>query len=150
MRTKGRLVPFTSEHFDMLAGHVQPIIDLSLLAYANLSTWLAMGPGFSLFVGEEIVGAAGIVSAGRGVGEAWGIFSPEQAKRNVRQVLTLGRAGLKALVQQMALHRVETVCPANDKTAMLWLRALGFHQESLMHQYGADKSDYYKYVYLEG
>jgi len=148
MRT--RLEPFVVEHFDMLAGHVAPIMDLNLLAYANLSTWLTMGTGFSLFVGEDIIGSAGIVPASRGIGEAWGIFNPAQAKAHAKQVVVTARAGMKALVKQMALHRIETVCPATDDTAKAWLVVLGFKPESLMRWYGPDKSDYYKFVYLVG
>lgn len=100
-----------------------------------------------VLVGErgKALACGGILKLKPGVGELWGRFStalpvgaPSRLWAEAFHLIDL------ELARQLAgtFHRVQIAVPLDFEPGLRFARRLKFHQEGILRQYGADRSDY--------
>jgi RimJ/RimL family protein N-acetyltransferase len=125
------IVPFEPEHLDLLdIQDVDPGVGMT----PREALRGVQGPAYTMFIGDEIVGCAGIIPIFPKTGEAWALFS-DGANRKHGVSATLAMA--KCLARLMKKYqRVQATVFADFPVGRRWVEALGFEYEGCLRKYG--------------
>jgi len=105
------------------------------------------GPAFTGLIDGVPLAAAGLVIIWPGVATGWAFTSAMVPKYRLSFHRTI-KQYLDMLVRERNLHRVQVEIPVSHTVSREWVKRLGFHEEGIMRQFGADKSDYVRSVRL--
>ncbi len=142
-----RIVPFEAYHLLKIKDRDGIELDRADEARQALAKESA-GPAWTAIAGNVYLGAAGIGILWPGVGEAWANLAPEIANHRLWFHRTVKRC-FRDLVRAFNLHRVQATVRADSSRNCAWLVALGFVAGPRLRKYGADKSDYLLYAWVE-
>ena len=104
----------------------------------------AAGPGFTVLMDGEPVGAAGMCLYWAGVGEAWTMFLPELKEHRIWLTRTTKRV-LNDVTKALNLHRVQIAVRADQEINKCWALVLGFSNPLPLPKYGPDGADFVMY-----
>ena len=99
---------------------------------------------WSGFVGETLVGFAGLIPLWSGVAECWALFSthlPRHKLAAVRAILAFLDA-----VQPARFHRIQAVVASGYEPGHRLAEVLGFRKEGLRLGYGKQAQDFWRYA----
>lgn len=91
------------------------------------------GGGFSAFVDDRVIAAAGIVQFWGGRAQVWALMTPQMRER----ALIIHRA-VSRYMRAYACDRLECVIDPTFLASVTWAKRLGFTYESTMPKYGID------------
>ena len=101
------------------------------------------GQAFTGFLGDDIVGCAGIDMFWKGMGEVWAMFrNMEHGHSSIRVI----RNGLDVLIGQNNLHRAQCHIRCDFPKAVKLVEFLGFEREGILKKYTHDRVDCYVYA----
>lgn len=86
----------------------------------------------------------------RGVADCFACVDRRRASGHGRTIAKMARVAIDQSMIQYQLHRVQATAQANDRQALVWLRALGFKVESVMRKAASDGSDMIMTTRLRG
>lgn len=109
---------------------------------------LSRGPAYTIWCKEGVLACAGVLPLHRGVGEAWTLSSPliELYPKSTHKIV---KDYLEGIILGLKLHRVQALVDARFKRSLRWMEALGFHEEGVLHNYGADKQDFVVFAWVK-
>lgn len=107
----------------------------------------SMGPSFTCFRGEELLGVGGLRVFWEGVAEAWLLLSPS-VNGSAVGLLRAIRSKFGELVNSFGLWRVQASVKTDNLQGVRIMRWLGFASEGVMHGYGPDGSNYFLYAWV--
>ena len=89
------------------------------------------GPAWTGLVNDHVAAVAGIIILHPGLGEAWAVVTP-LGRQHIRFVHRAVREGLRAIIQEHQLIRVQAKVIPDFFPGRLWAAHLGFREESRM------------------
>lgn len=92
---------------------------------ANARLNQVSGPGFTVYLDNELAGCGGVRIAG--VGEAWSVFSPETMKY-MWDLFDQSRALLEKIIRNESLWRLWAETKVKDRNHELFLKRLNFQK----------------------
>ena len=104
--------------------------------------------GYSVVQNGVVYGCGGILRRWEGVGEAWTYIS-QTAINNKRAMVWITRqvdCHLNEIMDDEYFHRVECNVAKDHTHGVRWAERFGFVNEGIMHGFGADKSDWYRFA----
>ena len=107
------------------------------------------GSARTLCLYGQPLACAGILIQWSGLGFAWAIVSA-LARQHPRALHGGVKLGLREMIEEHHLRRVEAVVLAHFWVGRRWLQALGFEEESLMPRYGPLGEDFIRVVLFPG
>lgn len=128
--------------------------ELALIArVGDLATYgqhlAGSGIAYAGWIGDHVVGCAGVLQLHTGVGEAWALLGnalPDgQPSRLWVAVSIVVRWGIREAFR-VGYHRIQTVVAADMPPAIRWVRRLGFAFEGPLVAYGPDRRDYLRFA----
>lgn len=142
-----KLIPFKAEHIEQmnLRDYEKDSMANYGDAFKNFKQMEKPGLSFTLIHKEKIIGCAGVAMIWKGVGEGWMMVSPLIYKYPIT-VYKLTKKHLEEIIIKHNMHRIQIICHEFFSAAHRWAKHLGFERESLLKQYGVDKSNFIRYV----
>lgn len=139
--------PFEPEHLGQMTPRRFEAAEMAYVGDPELyvRAYLQRGPAWSGFVGNRIMGCAGVCVLWRGVGEAWMVTTDLAA----RMPLAFHRAiasRLDEVMMSMNLWRLQAIIHTEHEVSRRWVRRLGFEEEGTMQRYGPDGKDYVRFA----
>jgi RimJ/RimL family protein N-acetyltransferase len=134
-----RVIRFTPEALQAY-GHV----DLERIWRAYETS----GPAWTMWVGDEVVGCAGLIVMWPGVAQAWLLPSVRLAQYP-RSVVTALVDNLKQAITDLHLRRVECNVDKNFKLGRRLVEWLGFDEEVVKQRAGPNDEDLVQYVIIQ-
>lgn len=139
------LVDYKSEHIDKMAirtayehdGDIKSQIDRTIKQCTTVCK--------TAVAGDEVLAVLGATQVHHGVAEVWAITSDSIKNHKIgfhKLVLKL----LKYVETELKLHRMQMTVRCDFKEGNKWAKALGFSVESVLGQYGPDKSSHVMYA----
>lgn len=116
--------------------------------------------GWLAFVEEQGRGMATVVLDGKpiavigctmcwdGVADCFAVVDRQKAAGYGRLLASMARARLNQAMRVLGIHRMQCTAAVTDRAGRVFLRAIGFRQESVMRQGAPDKSDLIVYAIL--
>lgn len=138
-----RVEPFAPEHLARIAlqPHQQPM--RAFIQTPGYGEMLAQTDAFSAFIGERVIGCAGVMTLWEGRGTAWALLAGDLGAENMRRV----HYAAKRYFEACTLRRIEATCDVNFREGHRWLTLLGFTLETpVMRGYRPDGGDESMYV----
>ena len=135
------IIPFEPAHVARLRVQSRQARLLSYLVEPYIEALGAAGPAMTAQENGEILACAGIAEQGFGVGTLWAFIAADAGRR----FLSLHR-GARRLIQLHPLRRLEATTECDFPQGCRWLELLGFKSEGLLHAYGPDGADHYRYA----
>ena len=139
-----KLVPYSSDHLDLLPdfGNQEAIVR-PFLARLQGCRYEDSGPAFSGFVGETIVGCAGLIENHAHMATAWALLpKQEMAQRFVAIHRAVGD-----FLDRQSYRRINAHVLYQDRVGHRWARMLGFRIEVFCRpHYAPDGSAVTEYV----
>lgn len=135
-----RIIPFDATHIDELQLQPRQAHAISHLTIPYVMTLQNVGISASAEHEGKILGCAGVMPLGFGIGTLWGLASLKAGPHMVRIHKCLER-----LIELADLRRVEATAEIDWPNACRFLVALGFEQEGIKRKYGIDGRDHYSY-----
>lgn len=139
-----RIIPFDASHIDEL--HLQPrqAHAISHLTLPYILTLQHAGVAASAEHDGRIIGCAGVLPMGYGLGTLWGLSSAQAARHFVK----IHRC-LKRLMVLADLRRIEATAEVDWREACRLLELLGFEHEGVKRKYGVDGTDHCAYGWVK-
>ena len=137
-----RLEPFRTEH--LLAFKPRETLDFDRLVHACVRIE-GRHPGYTGFVGDEVIGCAGVVILWPGVGEAWSVLTDRVLEHRFWLQRTV-KAVIRDIMSGLQLHRLQATVRADSERNVRWIESLGFVREACLSAYDSYRFDYYMYV----
>lgn len=106
------------------------------------------GPAWTMWVGDEVVGCAGLILMWPGVAQAWLLPSVHLAQYP-RSVVTALVGNLKQAITDLKLRRVECSVDKNFKLGRRLVEWLGFDEEVVKLRYGPNDEDFVQYAIIQ-
>lgn len=144
-----RVEPFDPEYFAGKTGIQGWVAFDGADEFKTYLEGLARNPAYCAFYGDEVVGAAGVIIPYRGVGEAWAMVLPG-ARQCARQFQKAVKRGLRRIIAEHGLHRVEASVLENFTAGRAWAVALGFKPESVRRCAGPNKENLIMFAMFPG
>lgn len=91
----------------------------------------------------------GFTSCWDGVGDAFAVIDRERAAGHGHTLAAMVKARIKQVIQVYGLHRMQSTCAARDRSAGVFLRAVGFRFESVIRQGAPDRTDLLMHAIVE-
>ena len=132
------LKPIRQADIDGLGG-----VDVETLA----NNYYKAGPGYSYFVGHQIIAVIGLLPIWHGVGEVW-MLTTEHVIDNVRFFHSSTLALMEKTRIELNLHRIQSTVHEGNTKAERWMNKLGFKLEGVHEMYGPDKSNHLRFARL--
>jgi hypothetical protein len=123
-----RVIPFHVEHYLEATKGIAVLGDPAKIG-ENLG---GSGPAWTGMIGEAVGGCAGVMILNPGVGEAWAVLTP-LGLAHMRFMHRAVRDGLKTIIAEHDLRRVQARVIADFYPGRLWAAHLGFKEESRMY-----------------
>ena len=117
--------------------------------FAKYIAGLAAHPAYCAFYDGELVGAGGVIIPYRGVGEAWAMVLPG-ARACARDFHKAVKRGLRSIISEHGLHRVEAGVLADFVAGKQWAIRLGFKPEALRRMAGPNKENIITFAMFPG
>lgn len=131
------IVPYKAEHLAILSEQPSQKSLRALMDDPSYAKSLEReGHSFSGFVGDKLIGCAGVIPLWQGRSHAWAILAHDAGKHFISM-----HKGVSRFLDNHPANRVETTVAPAFGPAHRWMRALGFHWEGLMQKYNPDGSD---------
>jgi hypothetical protein len=145
---KLKVVPFAVEHLEQLTPREFEGRELAWLgptaARERAALYRDLGPAFSGFMGDELMGCGGVVPLDQEVAEIWMVTTDLVA----RYPLAFHRAvrrGLAAAAASLKLRRLQTAIHAEHRVSRKWIQCLGFREELEPPLQGPEGAIYVRY-----
>lgn len=137
------VIPFRPEHVAMMRLQRRQLRLLSYELEPHIETLNLAGPAVTAIADGDVIGCAGIVEQGFGIGTLWGFIGEDSGPYFLR----LHRIGQR-LMRLNPLRRIESSTEVDFAQGCRWLELLGFQSEGILRQYGPDGSDHRRYSWL--
>jgi len=126
----------------------QPVDYLDANAWSLAATVpgvVPSGPGYTARLHGQVLACAGIQIPWPGLGEAWAVIAPE-GRRYPRYVHFAVRSGMRRLIAEHGLRRVEATVALDFDEGHRWVTLLGFVEDGIADGYLPDGGDAMRYV----
>lgn len=143
-----RLIPFDVEHLacmDLRDVELRNFFQLDD-AIPRLDSMKEIGAAWTMIHDGRVLCCGGVVPMMPGTATAW-IVPSIWVNDYPRVFAKVVRERLDQLMEDMNLHRMETVC-LQDELHTRWMGWLGFEKEGVRRQYDAQKNDYIQWARL--
>lgn len=107
--------------------------------------YVERGPAWTGFWEGTPMFCAGIIMLWPGVGEGWALTT-ELVERYPLSFHRAASQGIDKAMIDHKIHRLQIAIPETHHVSRHWAARLKFHAEAAMKQYGADRSDWIRYV----
>lgn len=138
-----RIIPFDASHIDELQLQPRQSHSISHLSLPYVLTLQKTGVSASAEHEGKIIGCAGILPVGFGLGHMWSLSSVEAAPHFVK----IHRC-LRRLIDLADLRRIEATAEVDFKEACRFLELLNFGLEGIKRKYGLDGKDHCSYGWV--
>lgn len=145
-----KIIPFEPCHLDAFEiNHATKFETEHLKKMSHY--WKQGGPCFTGVYKGKIIGCAGLMELWPGVAQAWAAFEKGFPMFSVHKIV---KKALATLMKDCRYHRVQSNTQGNFDIGKKWLigngksKGLGFDVETILREYGPDKSDFIQYVRL--
>ena len=136
-----RVIPFHVEHYLDASRRMAVLGDRERIG----QTFATEGPAWTGMIGDAIGGCAGIMILSPGVGEAWAVLTP-LGLAHMRFMHRAVREGLRTIIADHGLRRVQARVVADFFPGRLWVAHLGFQEESRMYRAAPGGGDFLMYA----
>ncbi len=140
-----RLAAFYLEDFDRITPR-------DITAIGSLDVLRTMvDPKFarSGFLGDRLLGAAGVIKLCDGVGLAWAFIDGNMPPQFGVALIRACRDGLKEVMAQGPFHRIQADVCRGYRPAIRLARVIGFKYEGSMDAYGVNGADFDRYSIID-
>lgn len=148
-----RVIKFEPDHLNgfILRGHTQSPLEALKGLKERLGEFMRPNShAYTLVVGFEIIGCAGVIESWPGGGEAWAMLSSSVEKYPLFFHRAIKR-GLDRIRATYRLHRIQlTVRVDLPHNYHRWVEILGFRFEGLQKMSDPDRNDHYRYALVSG
>ena len=104
---------------------------------------------FTALENGHVIAAAGIYKLWSGVGEAW-LLASDRIYNNRVGVARAVRLGMKNIINEQGLWRVQTAMRSDWPLLERWATFLGMKHEGSMPKFGVDQSDWERWAWVNG
>lgn len=111
---------------------------------AAAARYYAASPAFTARLDGALLACAGISVHWQGLGTAWAIVTPLGCRHALRVHRAVVR-GLRQIIADQGLRRVQAEVDADHRPARRWVEALGFVEEAFMPSYGPSGEPFIRY-----
>ncbi len=142
-----QILPFQPHHIKWIgpAAHDRETVG-ALVENPNYGKMLAaMGPGFTAFQNGKAIGAAGLLFIWEGLAQAWAYLGTRGIGHQEFRAM---RDGLKLLMEEHRLRRVQTEVLTEHAAAHRMIQRLGFVAEGEMAAFGVKGETYTRYALI--
>lgn len=139
-----RIIPFDATHIDELQLQPRQSHAISHLTLPYALTLQNVGVAASAELDGKIIGCAGILPAGFGLGHMWALSSVDAGRHFVK----IHRC-LRRMIDLSNLRRIEATAEVDFIEACRFLELLNFSKEGIKRKYGLDGKDHYGYGWVK-
>ena len=144
-----RIVPFQAEHgFALVAGQLNNDKNRPSPNFGNFIPELVQQDmAFTGIENGHLIVVSGVYVLWSGVGEGWFLASKKIEDHKVAAIRAV-KKGLKKIITDNGLHRVQAAVRSDWKDANRLARYLGMQHEGTMRQYGIEKEDFERWAWV--
>ena len=124
------------------------------MAFDPLELWGAdvesyMGGASTVRLGDTIVAAFGWAPFMRGVVGSFAAVDRLASAGHGRELAAMVRGQTLLWMGEHAIHRAEAVAPVHDRTAHVFLRAIGYRKECVLEAAAPDATDLVQFKFIK-